>query len=96
MLSKPILLILPFTLALLTGCESSSPPGTNAGAEQLRLSMTPAMRDAGVPDSCIQQLPTSTLAQVKGITASSSRTSKDYLQRRQQIRTAAQKACGDF
>ncbi|NDR58243.1 hypothetical protein [Aliiruegeria sabulilitoris] len=96
MLSKPILLIVPFTLALLAGCESSAPPGTNGGVEQLRLSMTPALRNAGVPDSCIAQLPSSSLSQVKGITSSSVRSSKGYLQRRQQLRTAAEKVCGDF
>ncbi|MDV7144798.1 hypothetical protein R3X27_19125 [Tropicimonas sp. TH_r6] len=80
----------------LAGCEPTTPaaPGTNAGTEQLRLSMTPRLRSAGVPDSCIAQLPTSTLAEVKGITTNSARSSKGWIQQRQRIRTAAEKVCG--
>ncbi|PRY26180.1 hypothetical protein CLV78_101275 [Aliiruegeria haliotis] len=71
----------------------NSGPGTNAGAEQLRAQLTFDLRWAGVPDACIAQLSTSTLAQVKGLTSKSARSSRETLQRRQRIRTAAAKDC---
>ncbi|SFD11330.1 hypothetical protein [Tropicimonas isoalkanivorans] len=78
------------------GCETTTPPGKSGGTEQLRASMTPALRSAGVPDFCIEQLSLSTLAQVKGITGKRARSSMEALQRRQQIRAAASKDCGAF
>ncbi|MEM9394050.1 MAG: hypothetical protein AAGA38_09345 [Pseudomonadota bacterium] len=59
---------LPAALVL-AGCEAPSPtganPGTNAGTEQLRATLTPAMRRAGVSDECIQSLSLSSLTAVK-------------------------------
>ncbi|RYH08516.1 hypothetical protein [Tropicimonas sp. IMCC6043] len=78
---------------LLAGCVSNTPPGKNGGTEQLRASLTPTLQWAGVSDACIAQLPSSTLAEVKGITSKSARSSMDVLQRRQRIRTAAGKVC---
>ncbi len=80
-------------VVLAVGCETTSSPSTNGGTEQLRASLTPSLRRAGVSDACIQQLQSSTLAQVKGITSNSARSSREVLQRQQRIRTAVSKDC---
>ena len=74
------------------GTAEANPTG-NAGVEQLRLSLTPSLRSAGVPDACIAQLTRPTLAEVKGLTTRSSRGSREYITRRQRIRTAAARDC---
>lgn len=90
------IVIAPLILSLLAGCVSTVPPGKNGGTEQLRASLTPALEWADVPDDCIAQLSTSTLAQIKGITANSPRDSIEMIQRRQRIRTAAARDCPGF
>ncbi len=74
--------------------DAAAPSGTNAGVEQLRAQQRPLLRRAGVPEACIQQLSTSTLATVKSYNAGRTFNSMDWLTQRQQIRTAAAKDCG--
>ncbi|MFD0980349.1 hypothetical protein [Tropicimonas aquimaris] len=81
---------------LLAGCTSTTPPDKNGGTEQLRSSMTRALRNADVPDACIAILSRQTLVEVKAITDQSARSSIGVLQQRQQIQTAARRDCGDF
>ena len=52
---------------LLAGCEVPTSTAGNAGAEQLRSQLTPAMRRAGVSDACIQGLSSSALSSVKSV-----------------------------
>jgi hypothetical protein len=82
-------------LLLLGGCVATAPAGSGGGVEQLRAQQTPNLRRAGVSEACIAQLPLSTLGQVKGITDTRARTSRDVLQQRQRIRTAVDKVCTD-
>jgi hypothetical protein len=93
-LSRPLA-----TLALaagLAGCAATPPAGPGGGHEQLRLSVAPALRRAGVSDACIAQLDLATLAQVKGIANDTPRSSREVLQQRQRLRTAARGACGEI
>lgn len=93
MMLRVNLVLAVFGVAILAGCETTTEPGQNAGTEQLRASLTPAMRTAGVSDECIAQLPSSTLAEIKGLTNSTTYASVQWLQQRQRIRTAAGKIC---
>ena len=91
---RPVLLAA--CLPLLAGCVATGPAAFGGGVEQLRAQQTSALRRAGVSDACIAQLPLSTLGQVKGITDTRARSSKEVLQQRQRIRTAAGKVCPEL
>jgi hypothetical protein len=62
---RPIGITALFTVLLVAGCATTAPPGTNAGAEQLRAQLADNFRDAGVSDACIQSLSFSALAEAK-------------------------------
>lgn len=50
---------------MLAGCTPTIPGGGNAGTEQLRAQLAPAMRDADISEACIQGLSFPALAQIK-------------------------------
>jgi len=64
-LRRSILIPSIAAILLLAACETTTPTGANAGAEQLRAQLTPAMRRAGVSEACIQSLSFSALAEIR-------------------------------
>lgn len=90
----------PFALALvaavLAGCTSTTPAGKNGGTEQLRLSITPSLRSAGVSDACIQQLTRSDVTSIYSTLNNSPRSSRDWIKQRQRIRFTASQTCGQL
>lgn len=52
-------------ILLLAGCETTTPEGSNAGVEQIRAQLTPAMRRAGLSEACIQSLSPSALTAMR-------------------------------
>ena len=72
---------------------SYSPPKRNAGVEQLRAQMRFPLRQAGVPEECIQQLSTPTLVQIKSITGGRWGFGPQWITIRQEIRFRASKDC---
>lgn len=86
----------------LAGCETSSPDGTNAGLEQLRLQQTPAMQRAGLSEECIASLSPNALASIKSassgfsgprVNARNVGLGNPRVQERQRIQAIARKEC---
>lgn len=95
----------PFLLSAalaLGGCTVTATGGggtttVSGGADgQLRASVRAPLRRAGVSDACINSLSTSELTQVRNRTQRSPRTSKEVLQRNQQLRVLAERFCADL
>lgn len=92
MASRTKLALLAVCVAL-CGCTDPNSPGASDPTYQLRLSLTPQLQWAGVPDDCIAALSLSELGQVKGVTNRLSYFSRDWLRQRQQIRAIVADTC---
>ncbi len=93
------------TVLVLAGCETTSPGGANAGTEQLRAQLAPAMRDADVPEACVQSLSLSALTAIKAaaspglgprVSAGNVGLGNPRIQERQRIQTIARRECPDI
>lgn len=86
----------PTCVALIAALALAACTQTGPGAadEQLRGLVDGDLRRAGISETCIQSLDTTALTQIRALTVTSPRTSREVLQRRQQLRTfVAQRYC---
>ncbi|MEM1077565.1 MAG: hypothetical protein AAGI09_03465 [Pseudomonadota bacterium] len=95
-------LIPTFAVMLLAACETTTQTGGNAGTEQLRAQLSPAMRDADVPEACIQTLSLSALSAIKAaaspglgprVTAGNVGLGNPRVQEKQRIQAIARREC---
>lgn len=102
---KTSLILALSAVVLLAGCETTTPPGANAGAEQLRAQLTPAMRRAGLSEACIQSLSPSALTAIKSaastgprprVTASNVGYGNPRRQEEGRIQAIARRECPDL
>ncbi|WP_424969386.1 hypothetical protein [Dinoroseobacter sp. S76] len=98
-------LIPTLAVLLLAACETTTPTGANAGTEQLRAQLAPAMRDADVPEACIQTLSLSALSAVKAavspgfgprVTAGNVGLGNPRAQEKQRIQAIARRECPEI
>ncbi|MEL6210594.1 MAG: hypothetical protein AAFR44_10525, partial [Pseudomonadota bacterium] len=74
-------------LALVLTIAACTEAGPGAADEQLRGLVDGDLRRAGISEQCIQSLDTTALTQIRALTVTGPRTSREVLQRRQQLRT---------
>lgn len=88
--SRSLNFILAATLVLGTSTAVSA---TNAGTEQLRNSVTPALRSAGLSESCIQDLTSSELTAIFNMVHNDSDGQLSTVRQRERIRSSAADVC---